>query len=552
MGAKCKELLLMKEEFGWSCYKSNNKELWFKGYLITTNLHNLFAQLEALTKYKDLSVSNLKRVTSQIKGHFAFVFYWGEGVFASVDKVCSIPVYYFNNKQYKVISNNALSLKEFTNLDDSSLLKSSVLEIAMSGYTIGRNSLYKDLYQLTAGECLLASPEKLQRDIYYTYSPWNVKDRSEKHLKKEFSEATLESLELMMESVHGRQIVVPLSAGNDSRLIVSGLKHLGVKDVSCFSYGRAGSYELKTSKAVAERLGYSWTEVLLTSKVQRNFFLSAEFDAFKASCDTLSSATHIQEVNAIGLLKKSGSISTDAVIVNGNTGDFISGGHVPTPLHGNQLNNENISELHRQSWHYFLNKHFSLWGDLHNSKNDQYILNKLEESLNERVALPPIDVEHVHGIFECAEYLGRQSKYIVNMQRVYEFYGYDWRMPLWSESVLDFWETVPRTNKIGQRLYKDTLIENNWGGVWEDIPCNKTSIRPITVLLMRDFCKIFFLLSKRDNWKEFDNKWFMYWYDPAVIMPFVKYSNHCLSKENPRGILSWVSRDFLLKNGTNV
>ena len=88
------------------------------------------------------------------------------------------------------------------------------------------------------------------------------------------------------------------------------------------------------------------------------------------------------------------------------------------------------------------------------------------------------DVNELHGLFECLEYLGRQSKYIVNMQRSYEFCNYSWRMPLWSDQMLDFWEGVPRCYKINQNLYKNVVKENNWGGVWHDIPVNSGVINP--------------------------------------------------------------------------
>ena len=79
------------------------------------------------------------------------------------------------------------------------------------------------------------------------------------------------------------------------------------------------------------------------------------------------------------------------------------------------------------------------------------------------------DINNLYGIFECIEYLGRQSKYILNMQSAYEFYNYSWRMPLWSNQVMDFWEVVELKHKINKKLYSDTLYENNWGGAWKDI-----------------------------------------------------------------------------------
>ena len=57
-----------------------------------------------------------------------------------------------------------------------------------------------------------------------------------------------------MEQASNRQIAVPLSAGRDSRLVVSGLKHLGAENVTCYSYGPRGNFEGEIAKRICESL----------------------------------------------------------------------------------------------------------------------------------------------------------------------------------------------------------------------------------------------------------------------------------------------------------
>ena len=40
------------------------------------------------------------------------------------------------------------------------------------------------------------------------------------------------------------------------------------------------------------------------------------------------------------------------------------------------------------------------------------------------------------------EFHNRQTKFVVNCQRIYDFYKIDWMLPLWNRSFIKFWEKV--------------------------------------------------------------------------------------------------------------
>ena len=57
----------------------------------------------------------------------------------------------------------------------------------------------------------------------------------------------------------GRQAVIPLSGGYDSRLIALMLKELGYNNVLCFTYNTGGAkWEVDISRRVAKNLGFCW------------------------------------------------------------------------------------------------------------------------------------------------------------------------------------------------------------------------------------------------------------------------------------------------------
>jgi asparagine synthase (glutamine-hydrolysing) len=516
---------------------------------LTIDIQDFFTQLRALTSHKEVSIKDFKGLLTQLKGHFSFVFFWNDNVFASVDRVCSIPVYYLENELQIAVSNNATLLKEFASLDVKSLLRSSVIEIAMSGYTIGDKTLYRGLNQLTAGECLLVRQNRLEKYFYYTYSPWRVNNCSKHHLKTQLTDCLVETFTDLIESVEGRQIVVPLSAGNDSRLVASGLKHLGYKNVVCFSYGSYNHFESRTSRTIAEKLGYPWVHVPLTRKSQKTFFKSRIFEDYCIKTDSLASTIYLQDVSAVAYLKDNNLISKDAVFVNGNTGDFISGGHVPKSLKEESLSPDDFIKVFDSSWDDFLDKHFTLWGVLRSEKNDSNIKDNLNALLLQRETPDIQNVEQIHGFFECLEYLGRQSKYIVNMQRSYDYHGFSWRIPLWSDQMLGFWEGVPRVYKINQNLYKDVLRENNWGGVWRDLPVNPGEINSKSLRFARMISKAIFFPFGKDVWHAFERRVFQYFLDDTAHSSIVPYRKVLLDKRRHRHWVSWLTESYLNNKG---
>ena len=110
----------------------------------------------------------------------------------------------------------------------------------------------------------------------------------------------------MISRIGDRQIVVPLSAGNDSRLVASVLKHLGAKNVKCYSYGTKGNFEAKIAKIIADKLGYEWKFVPLTHKSEKKFYASDEFKLYLDYSETFCSVPYFQGLSTIKYLKDLG------------------------------------------------------------------------------------------------------------------------------------------------------------------------------------------------------------------------------------------------------
>mgnify|MGYP004008823175 FL=1 len=146
------------------------------------------------------------------------------------------------------------------------------------------------------------------------------------------------------------------------------------------------------------------------------------------------------------------------------------------------------------------------------------------------------------------EYFHSQSKYVISAQRVYEYYGYEWRLPLWDIGYLEFWSKVPVNLKYKQKLYKDMLFHANWSGVWS-IPINKSNVRPKWIIPLRKITQIVFLIlgNNKAYWHRFEVSVFRYWMDNGRGTTMFPYSEF-LFNNDIRGVQSLISKKYLENN----
>jgi len=52
----------------------------------------------------------------------------------------------------------------------------------------------------------------------------------------------------------------------------------------------------------------------------------------------------------------------------------------------------------------------------------------------------------------------RQAKFIINSVRAYEFFNYQWRIPLCDIELVSFWLKIPLKHRLENKLYNEYLI----------------------------------------------------------------------------------------------
>jgi asparagine synthase (glutamine-hydrolysing) len=526
----------LSTEFGWKQYSVADYTVWFKGYLINGNVVDLFQDGHDLLQNKNINVDVFAKWIKSVRGHFSIIIFNCSRVFCAVDQVRSVPIFYnYDNNQISITA-NAAQLSNEPELDLELDNAEAALEIAMSGYTIGKKTLSVGISQLQAGECILVDENTVTIYRYYRYSPWNTCNDNKDELKVELTQLLKDMFKSVAESCAGRQIVIPLSGGHDSRLIASGLKEVGFQDVVCFSYGLSNNFEAKAAKKIADKLGYKYVFIPLTLKKQRDYFSQNSFSEFWDMTNTLSNSPVLIDYSAVKQLIEGNHIARDAIFINGNSGDFISGGHV-APQH-KELDLDSFVET-------IMQKHYSLWKSLRSPKNDKKIRIRLKEIITKIMSDYCLSQDDFCAIAESIEWSGRQSKFVTTTQRSYEFHGHEWRLPLWDPLFMEFWEKIPQSYKVNQSLYKEVLYQNNWGNVWDNIQVNDFRLASYKIRILRSITKLFFLLTERASWNKFDKRVFSYFYDNTAATAIEPYRNVLLDRNGARDRNSWISRRYL-------
>lgn len=539
-------VVALREEYGWRRLTVGHLVLWLKGPLSSEIATDWAGRLPARPAPV---LADLVTALAELPGHFALIVEAPDWACAAVDRSRTIPLFFASTGNTWVIDAQARRLTENAGIGADQLDLDGALALAMSGYTIGAATLYRSLHQLRAGECVRFTANAPQRARYHLYAPWRTIESSPEFLRQRLGEVTLDILARMLASAGERTIAVPLSAGLDSRLVAAGLRHLGARNVCCFAYGRADNFEAEVSRCIAQRLGYPWIFVPRSIAGQRRHFASQAYRDYLAFADSCASTPFEQDLPTLAHLLDIGWLPADAIVVNGNSGDFISGGHVPgafqNPTPGKDAPEARLDRVLDA----LLTKHFSLWESLKTPQHLARIRRMLIAELLDAGA--PLDGSAAdHGLYEYAEFIDRQTKYVTTGQRIYEFLGLDWRLPLWDDAYLNFWEGVPVGLKASQGLYRAMLMNENWGGVWgDDIPINRKTIRPHWIRPLRFLSKVAHAPLGRERWHRFERSVFEYWMNLGCNSAIVPYHKVLRDRRGSRHGLSWHTEAYLHAKG---
>lgn len=428
-----------------------NNNLGFKwrqsGNYLIKGCHEEINRQYDFTHNKINDASSFIKGIEKIQGNFAIVYEDEEIIFALVDRIRSIPLFYGIKNGEFYLSDDARWVRR--ELDANEINNTSKIEFYLTGYVTGPDTLYSNVKQIQAGEYIVyrKKDQVFSKEHYFKFWHSDYYNKNKDELIELLDEVYLEVFKRLIHSLNGRTAVLPLSGGYDSRLIAIMLKRLGYENVVCFTYGVENNNEALVSKKVAEILGFKWIFIPYTEEDWIEWYHSDEKKEYFRYADGLSSIPHIQDIIAVRELKEKQLIPHDSIFIPGHAGDFVAGSHIPENFVTTQQvpSNKIVDQI--------LNSHYNLW-------NDKRLINQYREEFSKKIFHI---IEHKNfyssdeaaDVYERWDWAERQAKFIGHSIRVYEFYGFEWRLPLWEKDIIEFWQKISLENRVKRSLYFD-------------------------------------------------------------------------------------------------
>jgi len=369
-------------------------------------------------------------------GFFALIHQTPSHMVAAVDRVRSIPLFYGQDNGHFYLSDDAELVRQ--EVGDNEMDPVASEEFQLAGYVTGADTLFPKVKQLQAGECLHITEKNqelhIQAQRYYRFLHEESTQWDEAALANTMDSVVESAIRRLAAYANGRQIVIPLSGGYDSRLIALMLKRIGYDNILTFTYGVPGNKESEYSRLVAEALKLPWHFVEYNAEKWRSAWQTDERKHYQRWGSGWASLPHVQDWLAIRELKGAGLLKNDSVLVPGH-------GVMAILTHLKRYSgNSNVSA----SLEYLLKSKFNL------SPSHSGLSNTISSKVGSQLFEEALDGYDRIGAFVWQEY---QSKFLANSVRVYDYYGYDWWMPLWDSEFMKFWEQAPLSIRKNKNWY---------------------------------------------------------------------------------------------------
>lgn len=413
----------------------HNGNIYVAGFIRVADRYLTGSELADFFKSPD--VKGFGELLEKANGQFAVVVVNGGEVWAATDRLRTIPLFYHSSEERFIIGDSAYAVA--AEMSDPCISEEAASAFLATGYTLNDSTLVKDLFQVEAGECIVWH-NKVSRSYYHDYGRSMITCKERSITAISLYEAIEDLFISHLSALKDRFIAIPLSGGFDSRLIALMCSIYHPDNILCFTYGRKDNDEVAPAREIARRLELPWINIVYDSRLVKDFVSDSVFHDYHRYASELSSMFFMQDYFAVKKLKDKSMIPDDAVFMPGHSGNFLAGEHVTR-----QMKKADSSHIIR----HILGGHFIL-NDYSTREKDIFVREICRKF--GRIDKKP------WLAYESWDIKERQAKFIVNSASVFDYFGYSYVMPLWDNSLISFFNTLPFEYKVNKNLYDEVLI----------------------------------------------------------------------------------------------
>lgn len=379
-----------------------------------------------------LEEKDLQRWANQQRGSWAAVLVEDQLIHLMTDVPRSFPLHYRREDGQWLISHDIRLLREAC---PGLTLNSAVCEEFRNvGLVMGTDTLLRGVSTARAFTVTTLHPDGTVEEEFHTLSFLSQERVTDPELfLEEFVSEIRDAFKRLVEVSQGRQLVVPLSGGADSRLLLGILKEIGAPNVVTFTYGQASAREARISQQVAQACDFPWHFVEINDDQMSSAWETSDIESFFDATWSGNSLPHIQDWYALLQLTASGTIAKDAIVLPGHT--VVGNEHDEwIYTHKGGLSRAELQAV-------LGTKHYLLQGKPKNHRRDKHFCSVISDYLD--LASYRQGTSDLYEITALINLLERQAKYINNSMRAYEYFGLEWALPMIEPKIAQMWHRAP-------------------------------------------------------------------------------------------------------------
>ncbi|KUG23934.1 hypothetical protein ASZ90_006262 [hydrocarbon metagenome] len=410
-----------------------------------------------------------------MNGAFSIIIYdkMRQKIFCASDRFGTIPLFYYLRGATLFISDIFFSIVE--QLKKISIDHDSVRELILSGYVGGSRNIVSSICEVPQATIiqfdLLNNTSIAKKETrYWRLSYVSHSSQSESKLIDAFIEIMNEVFKRFSSALNSKnwRLLVMLSGGMDSRLLLTFLLRHNYHNLSTLSYGTINDRDVAIAKKVAQHLCVEHIENL----VKDHGFFNREF--IKKYVYIMGETTRFTCGIGLQYSLLNHSLEMDCFIP-GHSFDAATGSQL-TPEIFALSTKEDVYALIFQT-------HFTSLGE----KSILCLFGKdavTEQVMKKRDEFE-VDSSDLIGSFERWNFENRQRRLILREKRTYARKA-NWILPFYDYQLVDFFAGVLYPMKYRQKLYVNAFIKDDRFNKVFSLPYKKGTLKRIEKLSLAE------------------------------------------------------------------